>query len=291
MIRNSKRSGRRGRKAERERGEGAAAAQPAPETAEERRLREECEEKERQERERKEREQQVREGAWPLEDNKETQRDFEKGKEEEIKAVIKSLQTAAMKKTVIPLDPVTGNKYYLYSVDHVNHCYDDPYHMKWIRFFDKLNLDDQPVRDKVTGKIMTCAHVAFDSVNYCDIDAFLAPEEGSRTLHRLGGGGNYKWSDLVTQFLGDDHLTIRIKSKVAFGKKEPPADTPLYFEYVGFRVDEETAARQLQDDIWHKNKVNPKKILRGRSASPRDSWFERNHPMGSWNEHKWHRFY
>ncbi|OKP08630.1 hypothetical protein PENSUB_5516 [Penicillium subrubescens] len=66
---------------------------------------------------------------------------------------------------------------------------------------------------------------------------------------------------------------MSIPRELVFENKDPPADAPDVFEYVGVQRD------------WEKWKAERKRMWKeaekNRPPLPRDSWFERTYPIGT----------
>jgi len=66
---------------------------------------------------------------------------------------------------------------------------------------------------------------------------------------------------------------MRIPREVMFGPN-PPANAPAFFGFVGYHIDHDKEVARIMEAARK----------RRRSPSPEDSWFEKSHPLGSWNE-------
>jgi hypothetical protein len=77
---------------------------------------------------------------------------------------------------------------------------------------------------------------------------------------------------LTIQFLSNDYLRLKVGHELVFIDRSQPQQVPEFFEFVGIRFDmeKERERRKAQARVKH-------------FLSPRESWFEINHPMGSWN--------
>ena len=89
--------------------------------------------------------------------------------------------------------------------------------------------------------------------------------------------------ELSFKFIGNGYLKLRVSREMVFmnrycaGPPAPPAAAPEMFEFVGIRRD------------WEKEKAEQQERMTKarRSPSPRESWFEMNHPMGSWHQSRY----
>ena len=114
-------------------------------------------------------------------------------------------------------------------------------------------------------------HVYFSSSASCDLTSFLPPKKASLGEFRVGiSDREYDGHHVAFQFLGDGYLTMTIDRDIVFGQDTPTDSAPEKFMSVGIR-----------QDILDKDQSCRKR--KRAASSPRETWFERTHPMGSYN--------
>ncbi|EXJ95640.1 hypothetical protein A1O1_00762 [Capronia coronata CBS 617.96] len=211
----------------------------------------------------------------------ERQRDAEKTKEEEVRVAYKSLKTAEKKGTTVPAGLLAGQSFHLFCSDHVDHFYADSNASKRVDFY----LDDSEPRKpgrhtQNPGDETDMLHgdLYLNSDANCSFGPFCPPKRASRKSFKVrSGDGKYK---LSFKFLGGDYLKLKVSRKMVFmnsystSSPTPPAAAPEIFEFVGIR-------RDLEKEKAERREMLAK--LR-RSPSPRDTWFELNHPTGWWRQ-------
>ncbi|KAK2782186.1 hypothetical protein FQN52_001024 [Onygenales sp. PD_12] len=193
------------------------------------------------------------------EEAKNTQLAFDRDRETEVQETYDSLRNAKQSQT--PLGSLYSQKFYLYSADHVDYCYTsdwDP--LRYVEFYHN---DTNGVR--WPGQM--CGTIAFDEDIEYDLRSCPPPKHSGLEVFRWQS--DCQKHEFAFQFLNNDHLKLRVPREAVFADKEAPADAPEVFEFAGIR------------DDWEKKREERK---RKRSSSPRDSWFEMNHPMGWWSQ-------
>lgn len=216
--------------------------------------------------ERKERKLELQETRERNKQAKDGQRAFDRDKEREVQEMYDSLKNA--KQSEIPLEPIAGKHFCLYSLDHVDYCYSsDMYPSKYVEFYHLDENDRSGQLLPARQETQMHGHVYFNSDTDCDFGPFSPPKHAGLEEFRLGSTrGKY---GLVFQFISNDYVKLKVPREVVFANRDPPAEAPEVFEFAGIRYDRE------------KGKAETK---RKRSPSPRETWFEMNHPMGWWNQ-------
>ncbi|KJZ78257.1 hypothetical protein HIM_02295 [Hirsutella minnesotensis 3608] len=227
--------------------------------------------------EREERKRELRDIKERERAEKQDQRELERNREAEVQAACELLRQTESRGSRLPLDPIAGKTFHLFSVNHVDHCYDPfLYPTKYVGFY---TLDEEYPRSEDTirsdGHAMTYGHLYLNADRGCDFAPFCPPTQASETSHLLkSSNGDH---ELSFQFISNDYLTMTISRKLIWPENVQGAPALEMFKFAGIRFDLERARR---DKI--------KKEQRGRrSPSPRETWFEMNHPMGSWNMGGW----
>jgi hypothetical protein len=202
-------------------------------------------------------------GKWQRK-AKEAQRRFEGEMEKEVREAYDYMQKPDTESDVQVLSLLAGKLFHLYSIDHVEHCYDpELYPSKYVEFH---HLDDNNAQPSDATQIH--GHVYFNANSGCDLAHFSPPKTWCREELRLKSfHGEY---DLVFQFVSNDYLTMTVSRELVFMDQPPMASAPELFRFMGIRFDQHKERQQ-------------RNRKRKRSTSPRESWFEMNHPMGSYN--------
>lgn len=260
-----------------------------------------------QEREERKREKQKhRKREKPQEQKyKARQLEFERSMEKEVRAEYKSLEgqtnllswlakpgaTPQVRKepTPIPLESLAGQQFELFCSDHVKYLHEGSYYEgKTVHFWqpdacvcDKL--EEGPKHPNYeTG--MLFGALCLDSYTDCTFGPFWPPSRASRkpvkVESRDGEDGKH---EISFQFLGNGYLKLRVSRNFVFMALDepPPPSAPLEFEFVGIWNDpHKEDAERHKEDAERQNALMEEK--RRRSPSPRESWFELNHPMGAY---------
>jgi hypothetical protein len=205
-------------------------------------------------------------------EEKESQREFEKNKEDEVRTVYRSLDTAEKEGKTNPIGPLAGQSFKLFCSDHVDYFYSDLYKTKRVDFYhlgdmENHHPDEQEPSDEAG---MMYGDVYLDANASCNFGPFRPPKLASRMVFKMKSSDDkYK---LSFQFIGNGYLTLRVSREMVFmhpyrtsPRSLPPA-APEVFEFSGI--------------LWEERQEVIAKAQRPRS--PRESWFETNHPMGSW---------
>ena len=211
---------------------------------------------------------------------KEREREMERTMEEEVRAAYRSLNTAENEGKIIPVGSLAGQGFKLFCSDHVDHFYSDFYATKRVDFYhlDETNnpqLDKQKPGDRAD---MLYGDVYFDANANCNFGPFFPPKCASRKAFDVKScDGEYR---LSFKFIGNGYLKLRVSREMVFMNpySATPAATPFaapkVFEFLGIWRDREKEKAERRE----------RRAKAHRSPSPRESWFEMNHPMGSWNQ-------
>jgi hypothetical protein len=214
---------------------------------------------------------------------KEREQEMERTKEEEVYAAYRSLNRAEKERKTIPIESLAGQGFKLFCSDHVDHFYSDLYATKRVDFY---HLDDtgNPRLDK--PKLGGEADMLYGDV-YLDANAnygfgpFRPPKGASRKAIKVKScDGKY---ELSFKFIGNGYLKLSVSREMVFMKPysanppAPPPATPEVFEFVGIWRDREKEKAERQERMAKAR----------RSPSPRESWFEMNHPMGWWHQSRY----
>lgn len=195
---------------------------------------------------------------------------FEKSKEVEVQSAYDA--TRFEKESPVDLrlfDPKTSNHFRIYSTDWVQHCFSSNAHASpYIEFYElggnSSGQSSKPEKRQIHGHLYI--HGSLD----CDFKPFYPPQYASLSNTKLESeDGKYK---ITVQFFSHDYLKLQVSQKFFFQKSARTPKAPDFFEFVGIRRNREK--ERLEREMEAKK--------RKRAASPRDSWFERTHSMGSW---------
>ncbi|KJZ68826.1 hypothetical protein HIM_11786 [Hirsutella minnesotensis 3608] len=224
-------------------------------------LRDEREERKRELRDMKERERTERQ----------CRRELESNREGEVQAAYEFLRQTEFRGCRLRLDPIAGKTFYLFSADHVDHCYNpefpELYPTKYVEFY---TVHEEHPRFKNTESSDNHAeiqgHLYLNADCGCDFAPFCPPthtSEASYLLKSLDGD-----HELLFQFISNDYLIMTASRKLVCPENAQAAPALETLKFAGIRSDLERDRRRQEKE--HR--------LR-RSPSPRETWFEMNHPM------------
>lgn len=228
--------------------------------------------------------------------DKERHLKFEKSKEEEVQAAETSLRKAQKKGRISLGNPksLAGQEFRLFCSDHVDHFYYyGSYEDKSVRFIHPDNmpadngLDDPDVKSgDDAGMLYGSLYLDMDSA--CKFGPFFPPSNATfRPVKVESCDGKYK---LSLDFLGNGYLKLRVSRDVVFmgwndespAACPPNAPAPEVFEFVGIWVEKEKEKEKEQARREDMEMERERLEWQRRSPSPRESWFELNHPMGAY---------
>jgi hypothetical protein len=114
-----------------------------------------------------------------------------------------------------------------------------------------------------------------DSDTLCQFGPFRPPKHASRKAVKVKTtDGKY---ELSFKFIANGYLKVKVSWEYVSTARgnpcptAPPPGAPDVFKFVGIKRD------------WEKEKAEMEKAAKARrSPSPRETWFEMNHPMGWW---------
>lgn len=223
--------------------------------------------------EREERKQQLRDMKERERTERERLREFEGIKEKEVQAAYKSLQQAEIRGDLpCPLDSIAGKTFCLYSLDHFDYRHNPVYYPSknanfyYIEEGDPTCTFKQPPNDET--KIQGQLYLNVDCG--CDFALFYPPKQA--------GLKNYSLKDTdgkfepIFQFISNDHLIVTVPRDIVFMDTPVDPRAPDMFTFHGVRYDYKEEKRQRDEERKSQ-----------RLPSPRETWFERSHPMGAWN--------
>lgn len=171
------------------------------------------------------------------------------------------------------LESIAGKSFELYSVHHVDHCYNDfLYGSKYVEFYYRNDAGESCKPPHREAEIL--GHVYMNTNSGCDILPFRPPSRASCQTRQLKVEG----SELapIFQFISDKYLimTVTAKSDMISNdiRKAEATDLPDVFKFVGIHRDLEERRRQMREEMESRG-----------SSSPNDSFFNMDHPMGAWN--------
>jgi hypothetical protein len=85
--------------------------------------------------------------------------------------------------------------------------------------------------------------------------------------------------DLRLKFFGNEYLKLSVPRALVEGHHKLRSGAPERFEFVGILRDLEKEKTERKQAAEEEEKRRP--------ASPRESYFEMNHPMGWWAQSRW----
>lgn len=204
-------------------------------------------------------------------------RELETAKEAEVRAAFTSLKRAKKKAERPLIDSLAGQVFNLFCSDHVKHFYSDSYYpTKEVRFslpddYEKPYLEKRKLD---TGSGMVYGQV-YLNVDACfDFGPFPAPKRASRKPVKVKCC--YMAHVLSLKFLGNGYVKLRIPRELVFLDHDdanlpaPSSTAPRVFKFVGIWRNPEKEVEQVETP--------------SDTRSPHETWFEMNHPMGSWRQ-------
>lgn len=228
------------------------------------------------------------------------QLELEKSKEEEVRAEYESLggqtnllswlakpgATPQVRKepTPIPLESLAEQEFKLFCSDHVKYVHEGSYYDEKAVFFWQ---PDASVYDELKDGLkdpnyetgMLYGELDLGSYVMCNFGPFWPPSRASRKPVKVESDDGKH--EISFQFLGNGYLKLRVSRNFVFmdsdrakSKPPPPPSAPREFEFVGIWYDRHKAFVERQNALVEEKKR--------RSPSPRESWFELNHPMGAY---------
>lgn len=210
-------------------------------------------------------------------EDKDGELEFERSKEEEVRSAFKSLRKARKEHRTIPIESLAGQHFQLFCSEHLNHFYDadEDFNMqKTLEFYVDEDCDN-PVQKSGDETAMLYGCVYLDLDGHCKFGPFRPPRNaGWEPVKVKSFDGKYELSFL---FLGNGFLKLRVSRAMVMDlcrTNTPPPDALEVFDFVGIWCDPEKLAAEHKEAVMEQR--------RQRSPSPRESWFELNHPMGSW---------
>lgn len=116
-----------------------------------------------------------------------------------------------------------GKTFNLFSVNHVDYCFDaEVYPTKYVEFY---HLDDGP---EVRGRVY------LNTNDGCDFGPFLFPGKIGCEKYRLETD---RGSEISVKFISDDHVIVKLDQRIAFGNKTPDPSAPKTFKFMGIQSD------------------------------------------------------
>ncbi|KAF4977601.1 hypothetical protein FZEAL_5885 [Fusarium zealandicum] len=163
-------------------------------------------------------------------------------KEDEVKAAYQALKKTESEGGTIPIDPANGH-FRLFSVRHVDHCYNpDYYATKYVDFYYPGDTDADPSGKKIDlSKSGLEGHLCIHAECGRDFVSFVPPKQASSkdfTVWSHEGKGA-----VLFQFLDNEHLIMKVSRDLIFKKGTQDTDGPETFVFMGIRDD--SARRRL----------------------------------------------
>lgn len=210
-----------------------------------------------------------------LEERKEKglHRGLEEAKEAEVQAAYESLETAIKEGKTLPIDSLVNKSFNLYCSDHVDHFYSSDYYpTKRLDFYRNDDEDDPHLGDSKLDKTDMLYGTVYLNADAClFFGPFRPPECATGEAVKVDNCGPY---ELSLMFLGNDYLKLSVSKNMVFKRfhdEDPPFPSPPIapevFEFVGIWSDSEKEQAERRE-------------TRSERRSPRETWFELNHPMG-----------
>ncbi|KAH6605831.1 hypothetical protein Trco_004984 [Trichoderma cornu-damae] len=187
-----------------------------------------------------ERKMELYEAKEKYEREKKIQWELERRKEQEVYAAYEAILEAEKKLGDCPrprLESISNKVFYLFSVDHVNHCFnDDLYPSKYVEFYS-AKFDDEG-RNLPDPNAELLGHVYFNADTDCTFVPFRCPEHAGSQETRLKILESDK--EPVFRFISDKYLIMTVGADSEMIQKDirgsEAADVPDVFKFVGIHM-------------------------------------------------------
>lgn len=194
----------------------------------------------------------------------------------------KARRRAKKKGKTIPLDFPISRCYKLFSTQHAEWAYNDSLSSAHRAAFHYINDPDDPPLADGEGKPLFGDISLDDAEAYCQFGPIQVPTRARRKDVKITSIACYEQEshDLRFKFFGDKYLKLSVPRALVFppGYKMP-LNAPERFEFVGILRDYKKEEKERAETLAA--------IKKNRAPSPRDSFFERTHFMGSYNSNWW----
>ncbi|KAH8665398.1 hypothetical protein BGZ61DRAFT_593110 [Ilyonectria robusta] len=207
-------------------------------------------------------------------------REYDRTKQDEVRAAYQSLKDKRLVPQQNPVESLATGWFDLFSTDLIDFCYITAASTK--RRFDI----GYPIQED--GKIASERPKDWDGIIYCSIYIqddelcefeFPAPKYAS--LEPITLRSHYGGHKVSVIFIGNGYMKITLSRKSVFMASHRPVSPGAqeFFEFFGIIRDEEKARAE--------GLAAEEKRAREQPPSPRETFFEMYHPMGSWNQSRW----
>ena len=208
--------------------------------------------------------------------------EYAKEKEVEVNAAYKSFKKArrrAKEDKTILLNSIAGQTFKLFSSDYAEFW--NPHLLDGTKYVEFYHLDDQGGFDfsQSAGKQVGTearpvnGHIYFNARTGCNFGPFPLPTRARRKDVDIKGDGKY---DLSFNFFRNEYLKLRVPRDLLKDVLVSPSTAPQIFEFVGILRDYENERKDMAEAREKATKNCPPS-----PPSPRESYFEMNHFMGS----------
>jgi hypothetical protein len=135
--------------------------------------------------------------------------------------------------------------------------------------------------DERTDNTQVVGHIYFDANITPDLEAFEVPKYAGLCSINIGVKGSD--ANVTVTFINQFLLKMVVPRSIAY-PRSPPPNTPELLEFVGISKNFENERTRQEKREREEAEARCRKQ---REVSPRESWFEMNHPMGSWAQSGW----
>ncbi|KAG8163049.1 hypothetical protein KVR01_007527 [Diaporthe batatas] len=202
--------------------------------------------------------------------------ELEKSKEEEVRAAYKSLRKAEKKNNTTPVRlSLSDEAFNLFCTDHVEYYKSVSFGR---RDYSDVESDESDVTKLKSGNEIDLYGIVYFGRAVFTFGPFRPPTHAScKPVKVKSSDGTH---ELSFQFIGNGYLKLRIsRDMVLLGldtpSEGPPTTAPASFDFFGIW-------RDIDKEIAERERILKEARAR-RPPSPRETWFEMNHPMGAWN--------
>lgn len=148
--------------------------------------------------------------------------------------------------------------------------------ISYVEFYAPYELDKRMDNTQFVGPVV--GHIYFNGNNSPDLEAFEAPKRAD--LSGVSIGIQDSDANVTVKFIDRCFLKLVVPRHIAYPQSSP-SGTPELLEFVGISKDFGNERKRKRED------GSVVRCQKQREVSPRESWFEMNHPMGSWAQSRW----
>ncbi|KAF5009866.1 hypothetical protein FDECE_3939 [Fusarium decemcellulare] len=204
---------------------------------------------------------------------KTARREFEQQQEQEVLEAYERLKKAIREGNMPPkLERLVDKSFNLYSVDHVDHCWEpELYGLKHISFYEEV-ISGEHKHGSSNNATKIDGQMILSSDCDWELDSFLAPEYASTKAYKLkDSDGEFA---IECRFISNDYIMITAPRELVFMEEDQIPSTAGTFKFVGISVDSETERqrrRSKREGAWS---PRAEYLKRKKETNPKDRVYE-----------------